>query len=542
MDFGESPIVWENEYTEEENQNEKWIVKQHILFLIDASEPMFNTFNNSTFFSTSVEICKTIVMKLIRKSRNDKIGIVLFNSSNNDNDTSKVCPKSIKIVSDLIKPNINLIKKLDILQTNNTPTKVTVDVLADAIWYSNYLLKKLNENQSCGTIMLITCNDNPNIGDSKKLFNLRKRLDDVIKSDIDFKLIPIGATFCMKNFYEGILNNFSSITKPTIGLKHIDEIMSEINDKIKQARSVSKINFLIDDDNYFSVSLFNFYTKSKIPTKVILDKRNNKPTVSVNQTWSMDNDELMFKSDIAKYCLIGNEKIIFKNQDISILKSTIIDPGIRLLGFTSKENIMISYHFKTSTFIRPNNDIVENSSLLFNTLLECCLEKEKIIMCFIKVRHGGRTHLAALVPQPDLTNENGIQPSGFIVLYLPFAECIREIKPLVLDDEISITDQQLAIAETLCEKMSLKSYCPPVNPKINAHWAMLEAMALELAPPEIVDETLPSNHDITNNLIGIKNDIIMHLFPYGYNLPVAGTKKRGISAAENNKKEIKRKK
>lgn len=541
MDFGESPIVWENEVIEEENQNEKWVVKQHILFLIDASEPMFNTFNNATFFSTSVEICKTVVMKLIRKSRNDKIGIILFNSSNNNDDTSITCPKNIKIVSDLIKPNINLIKKLDILQANETPTTVTMDVLADGIWYSNYLLKKLNENQSCGTIMLITCNDHPNIGNSKKLFNLRKRLDDVIKNNFDFKLIPIGASFRMKTFYEGILNNFSSITQPTIGLKHIDDIMSEINDKIKQARSVSKINFFIDDGNYFSVSLFNFYTKSKIPPKVRLDKRNNKPTVSVNQTLSLD-DELMFKSDIAKYCLIGNEKIIFKNQDISVLKSAIIDPGIRLLGFTNKENILISYHFKTSTFIRPNNDKVENSSLLFDTLLECCLEKEKIIMCFIKVRHGGRTHLAALIPQPELTNENGIQPSGFNVLYLPFAECIREIKPLLNDDEISITDQQLAIAETLCEKMSLESYCPPANPKINAHWAMLEAMALELAPPEIVDETLPSYHDITNNLMGIKNDILLELFPNGYNLPVAATKKRGTSAADNNKKEMKRKK
>jgi hypothetical protein len=62
-DLSDSPIVWESESFEEEKQ--KWFVKQHIMFLIDASKPMFNTYDNTTFFATSISLCKKVVLKLI---------------------------------------------------------------------------------------------------------------------------------------------------------------------------------------------------------------------------------------------------------------------------------------------------------------------------------------------------------------------------------------------------------------------------------------------------------------------------------------------
>lgn len=542
--YSDSPLEWENEL-EEDNEDEKWIVRQNIMFLIDASKPMFNHFNNNNFFSTSIEICKAIVMKLIRQSRNDKIGFMLFGT----NDNNKTCPNNINILSEIKKPGIHTIKMLDDVMLSDITRygQSQFSPLADALWYSNYLIKKCNENQSSSSIILITCNDQPMIGNYKKQFNLRKRLDDVIKNDIDFKFIPIGATFDMNIFYEKILNNIRNIIIPSNGLKNIDDIMSEINEKMKHGRSVSKLKFFIDDNNYISTSIYNFYTKSKIPLRVKLDKKTNKPLKAMSQVFANDNNDLVYSSDIAKYCIIAQNTIIFKNEDLLIFKSNIIEPGtIKLLGFTNKENILISYHFKTSSFIQPDNITVEGSSLFFNSLLECCLEMNKIIICFLKIRKGGRCHLAALMPQAEIIDEYGTQkyPPGFHVIYLPFSDCIRNIKTNEPNYSLpKITDQHIDIAKTVCENMSF-DYYPAIikNPKINFHWAMLEALALELEVPDVVDETVPANLRVGKNLNLIKNDIYENLFPEHCSISKTVAKKRVPSASHGYKRATKKQK
>jgi len=537
-DLSDSPIVWESESFEEEKQ--KWFVKQHIMFLIDASKPMFNTYNGTTFFTKSIELCKKVVLKLIRESRNDKIGILIYGT----NDENKKCPKYINVLSEPIKPNVQLIKTLDdvltakLIQTG----QCLFSPLSDAIWYGNYLIKKCTENQSCSTIMLITCNDQPDIGDAKKQFHLRTRIDDVIKNNTDFKLIPFGTTFNMNLFYEGLLKNFNNISKPINGLESIDDIMFEINDKLKHGRSVSKIKFFINNNFYISTSLYRFYTKSKIPSKVRLDKRTNKPLTINTQVFTLDTNELMYKSDQAKYLVTAEKKVIFKNEEITILKGGIIEPGIRLLGFTHKKNIMISFHFKTSIFLRPNNDIVEGSTRMFNTLLECCLEKNKCIMCFIKIRKGGKVHLSALIPQAEIINETGAQnhPSGFHVIFLPFHECLKPVKPT--KDNQLLLGTQLSIGKKICESMPINYYPALIkNPKINSHWAMLEAMALESEVPEILDETLPANDVFEKSLSTIKNDIHKHLFSSSVYLPNQSTTKPNFSSQRVSGKERKRK-
>lgn len=507
--FTDSPLLWDVDELEMD-KNEKWMVKHHIMFVIDASKPMFNTLNDKSFFSLSIKICKNLILQLIKQNRNDKIGILLYGT----NDENKTCPNYLNILSAPKKPSIEMIKMLDDLTTDAISINSQLNIpLADALWYSSFLLRSADVNQCCNTIVLMTCNDQPNVGDSKKKFNLRKRLDDINNNNIDFKLVPIGTKFDIKMFYEDILSNFSITIKPTNGLENVDDIMLELNDKIKHNRSVTKIKFFIDDTSFISASLFNFYSKRSIPLKTRLDKRNNKQLVSSNQTFSLKTNELMFKSDLGKYIILAQKKILFKNQDISVLKSSIIEPGIRLLGFTNKENILISYHFKSCSFIRPNTDVLENT-LLFNSLLESCLEMNKTIMCYVKVRHGGRLHLAALLPQDEIIDENGIQkfPAGFHCVYLPFRDCIRDIKLPELNDT-QITDQQLEVASLVCEKMSMDYYPTLIkNPKINSHWALLEAMALELEAPTIVDETLPDNNIIHNNLITIQSDITKFLF------------------------------
>lgn len=521
-DFNDSPIEWENESSIEEI--EKWIVKENIVFLIDASTQMFNkTKNDRSFFSICVEVCKIIVLKLMQK-RNDKFCVIIYGT----NDDNQTCPvKYIRVVSEPKKPNIELIKTLNELmsvdqlkygQSPYTP-------LSDALWYASYLLLKSNEKRTNSSIFVLTCDDQPQIGDSKKQFILRKKIEDIVKNNIDIKLIPLGKDFNIKTFY----NDFINLSKPANGFDEIEKIISEVEVKTPKSRSVSSINFIIDEerDIVFSVSLFNFYTKAKIPAKVKLDKKTNKPVVSTTKTYH--NEELLYKSDLAKFCTLAKQNIVFKNEDISILKASIIEPGIRLLGFINRKKNLIYYHFKSCSFIQANEKI-KGSILLFNSLLDSCVEMQKIILCYIKVRQGGRVHLAALLPQSEYVDDNGTQivPAGFHVSYLPFVECLRQIKPNIYDREQKITDREISIGKNICENMPYAYHPTKIsNPKINSHWEMLQALALEdEKPKDILDETLPDTNTIDSKLSLIKHDIFKQLSPLGNSPPKANTNKR----------------
>lgn len=536
-DFTDSFNEWEYDFEENNEINQKWFIKENIVFLIDVNKQMFSSYfdNNSTFFSTAIEICKIIILNLIKRCKNDKICIILYGT--NDSKTHPVV-KYINILSELKKPNIELIKILDdlILINEDKYGQSPFTPLADAIWYSNYILSKSNEKQTNSSIFIITCVDKPEVGDSKKQFNLRKRIEDVIKNDFDIKLLPLGGNFNMETFY----NAYNNISKPFSGFEEVEKVISEIETKMIKFRSVSSLNFIIDDNLFFSISVFNFYTRTKIPAKVKLDKKTNKHLISINRVLT-ENNELLYKSDLAKYCNIAHQNIIFKNQDISILKSSVMpNPCIKLLGFRNKDKILIQYHFKIGSFIQPNEKII-GSSLLFKSILESCIEKNKIIMCLIKIRKGGRVNLAALIPTTELIDENGIQiePSGFHIYYLPFFESLRNIKQQLISDLPQITDLQVSISNLICDSMPY-NYCPSKikNPKLNSHWAILQALALEVEKPEdILDETLPLYDVIENKLRIIKDDIYEQLFPFGYN-PSKTSNKRAVSSSSDDHNEV----
>ncbi|XP_050421238.1 X-ray repair cross-complementing protein 5-like [Adelges cooleyi] len=526
----DSPAEWDdNNFEEDAKENQKWTVKDHVLFLIDASKPMFQQSHNSqTYFSLCVESCKAAAINIIKRCKNDKIGLLLF-GTNNDN---KTCPKYLNVVWEIKKPNVEFIKMLDQLVTVDetkfglSPTNPIVD----AVWYGNFLLTKYREKQSHSSLVFMSCCDQPLVGDGKKLFILRKRLEDVVANEFAFKFIPLGAEFNMGIFYNDLLDNFEHIVKPSNGLDNVDDIVSEIDTYSPKKRSVNALRLYLDDTTFFSVSLYNFFSEFKLQPKVKLDRSSNEQVYSYRQVMHTDTDEVMYRSDLAKYCKISNAEIIFRNEDLAILNDNLMDPGIRLLGFRSPDDLYIYYHFRTYSFIQPNEHDVEGSSVIFNSLCDTCLEMNKVVMCYLKVRRGGKINLAALIPQAE-TND---QPAGFHVMYLPFADALRDVKTQSYD-RVEPNDSQIQLAADILDRLSFdKNPTTIPNPKIDTHWAMLEALALDCEQPkQVKDETLPDFEAIERNLSGLKNNIYGQLIPVGYKPSTAASVSASKRPASN---------
>lgn len=70
----------------------------------------------------------------------------------------------------------------------------------------------------------------------------------------------------------------------------------------------------------------------------------------------------------------------------------------------------------------------------FSVLLNRCAERDLIAICRLIERKNSKPRLVALLPQKEeikaKTNEQ-ISPPGFHVVYLPFAEDIRDLSKML---------------------------------------------------------------------------------------------------------------
>ncbi|XP_050544434.1 X-ray repair cross-complementing protein 5 isoform X2 [Daktulosphaira vitifoliae] len=525
--LSDSPVEWENDTFEDTIiHKQNWNSKDHILFLIDASKPMFQKYcDKKNFFTLCIESCKATVLDTIKKCKNDKIGLILFGTSN----INKTYPKFLNVLFEIKKPNVEFIKMLDELLTVDETKfgQSSICPIADAIWYGSFLITKFKEKQCHSSIIFMTCCDKPQINNKKTLY---KRLNDIIKNKIEFKFIPLGAKFSITNFYKDLFYDFNVISKPSNGFINTNDIVSTVNNLNRKQRSVNTLKFNIDNSTFFTVSLYNFYSEQKIQPIVKLDKCTNEIVESLRQAFHAETDEVIPKSNLAKVCNISNKNIFFQNEEFLIIND-MMEPSIRLLGFKSTENFHVYYHYKSGSFIQPNEK-VEGSYTIFNCLLECCLKMNKIAICFIKVRNGGLINLAALVPQPHIQDDQGnqIEPPGFHIMYLPYAECLRDVPADSKVSNCQLNDYHIQIASQIIDNMPIKDNPTMIsNPKIDFHWAMLEAIAFNIEKPEVIDGTVPDFNFIDKNLSNLKNDIFGKLIPLDYHPSSIVTSKRQAS-------------
>ena len=80
---------------------------------------------------------------------------------------------------------------------------------------------------------------------------------------------------------------------------------------------------------------------------------------------------------------------------------------------------------------------VRGSTCLFRALLARCLVHDKMALCRLTARSNMPPRLVALLPQREVRGDDGAveQSPGFHVVFLPFAEDIRNLDKLLKNDE-----------------------------------------------------------------------------------------------------------
>lgn len=518
-----------------------WNTRELTIYAIDCTESMFKLkYKDDSFFRLCLRCLKSIYMNKVIGQSNDLIGIVLFGTETSDPDLNF---QHIRTFSEPKESDADVVKKLEnMMKSSNYCDFATVFghndnyVLSDVLWHSSLLINKCTSKVRTKEIVLMTYNDHPHKNNTSKQHQARKKAEDLNGLGIKLDILPFGSSFNGDAFYKEILKivNGEDVTLPD-GEQKVNELLERTYRKDYKRRAVSKIQLNLSDDIQIGIEVYNFYRQLNIPSIMKLDRRSNEPLKSVVQTYNTETGERLLKSDLNKCVDVGKKSISFNTEEMNKLQMS-GKRGLTLLGFKSLAYLQPEHHLKEPSFIYPNDEDIKGSKNLFTALLQKCLEKQKFALCYHVTREQGRSNLVALVPQPEKCDGNvQIMPAGFHLIYLPYADNIREIQSLPA--KTSLESEQIDLCKKIVKKLSFK-YDPQKieNPKVQHHWANIEALALDQEKREVCDDTLCDFEFVSERLASLETCFLEAFFPDDYDPELELTKKRKYpSSSESNR-------
>ncbi|XP_065209392.1 X-ray repair cross-complementing protein 6 [Planococcus citri] len=527
-----------------EKPEDLWNTRELTIYAIDCTESMFKSkYDDDSFFRLCLKCLKSIYMNKVIGQSNDLIGIVLFGTETSEPDLSF---QHIRTFSEPKVSDADVVKKLEnmIRSPNYCDFSIVFGhnddyVLSDVLWHSSLLINKCTAKVKTKQIVLMTCNDDPHKNSSSKQHQARKKAEDLDGLGIQLDILPFGDSFNGDVFYKEILKivNGEDITLPD-GRQKVEELLARTYRKDYKKRSLSKTQLCLGNDIRIGIEVYNFYRRLYIPSIMKLDRRSNEPLKSVVQTYNTETGERLLKSDLNKCVEVGSKSISFNTEELNKLQMS-GKRGLTLLGFKSLAYLQPEHHLKEPSFIYPNDELVKGSTNVFAALLKKCLEKQKFALCYYVTREQGRSNLIALVPQPEKCEGNvQIMPAGFHLIYLPYADNIREIQSL--PTKTSLEPEQIDICKKIVKKLSFK-YDPQriENPKVQHHWANIEALALDQEKREVNDDTLCDFEFVSERLASLESCFLDAFYPDGYDPELELTKKRKNPASEGSRRAAK---
>ena len=107
------------------------------------------------------------------------------------------------------------------------------------------------------------------------------------------------------------------------------------------------------------------------------------------------------------------------------LRTLDLEPGLKLLGFKDRSELAFEDNIRHSYFIYPDEDTYAGSRRTFTALLTSMIKKGKIGLVRALTRRNASPSFCALLPQEESDGEEWVEPSGFHLIPLPFADDIR---------------------------------------------------------------------------------------------------------------------
>lgn len=526
----------DEEENSEVSSNRPLTSRDGTLMLIEYSPEMFENLleqigEAENGFQLVMNVCQRFYRSKIISNDKDLSGIVLFGTENSRNAFDF---KNIFILQDLAQPSAERIVQLENVSNKKNAenlfgSKFSKNFsLNEALWICSNLFANSAQRLTIKRIFIFTSNDRPHANNLTFEKQAKQRAKDLNDVGIQVELFPIltetKTKFDYKLFFQDVLmldddqTEYKQSQTPTT---QIDELCKLVYSKEHKKRAYCSIPLCLGTSSngtaiQISVSVFNLVRPCPKPTKIKLDMKTNMETKLVTKHYLPTTAEILMPSDIQYGIDVANRRVLFDGDELKLMKK-FSDPGFEVLGFKSLSCLSAKHYVKSGHFIYPDEKFIEGSSLVFNSLLKKCLEREMFILCQLTTRRNSSARLVALIPQEKKNSAN-----GFHVHYLPYSDDIRNLPK---NDVPRAKNEDVDRFKSLIRGLKFK-YRPEQfeNPALQTLWRNIEATALNKdQPEEFIDLTLPNLEQQRNKVGKFIDEIKSTIFPEDY---VMGATKR----------------
>ncbi|XP_038612480.1 X-ray repair cross-complementing protein 6 [Tachyglossus aculeatus] len=534
--------AWESYYKNEEGEEEeeqdeetetvgdyKYSGRDSLIFLVDASEPMFEAQNDEadgpTPFDMTIECIRSVYTSKIISSDRDLLAVVFYGTDKHKNSVNF---KHVYVLQELDNPGAKRVLELDQFKGDQGKAHFRASIghgadytLSEALWVCSNLFSDVRLKMSHKRIMLFTNEDDPHARDKAKAALARTKAADLRDTGIFLDLMHLKKPggFDISLFYRDIINTAED---EDLGVHFeesgkLEDLMKKVRAKEIRKRSLARLNLRLGKDVALTVSVFNLVQKAFKPPPIRLYRETNEPVKTKTRTFNLDTGGLLLPSDTKRSQTYGNRQIVMEKEETEELKR-FDDPGLILIGFKPLTTLKRHQYLRPCQFVYPEESLVNGSTTLFNALLTKCLEKEVLALCRYTPRRNTPPRFVALVPQDEELDAQKIQvsPPGFQLVFLPFADDKRKVP---FTEKVPANPEQVDKMKAIVQKLRFKYRSDSFeNPVLQQHFRNLEALALDLMEPEQAEDlTMPKVEAMNNRLGSLVDEFKELVYPPNYN-------------------------
>ncbi|OJA08279.1 hypothetical protein AZE42_03775 [Rhizopogon vesiculosus] len=534
-------------------------------------DPNYEDVKTSHLF-TALEAAVQIQKKKVIVGPNDSAGIVLFNttrSSEAKNHATEIKKNSFvfQTIAPISAPAIQeLIQLLDaaredpeLLRSTFPPLTGKKMPMGDVFTSCNWVLRDGAPKTASKRVFLITDDDNPHPASKQLLTSARTTLLDLTQSGAQVEPFFIATPekpFDPSKFYSSVLlpnvlngndDEDTGVLPESISITRIDDLLSQMRFHEVPKRAIFSIPFRLADGLVIGVKGYGLVTEQKKGSYKYFVDLGDRMEVANSRTVYLDEDhQAEFDKTKIVYGMSlgvpaiedgsdeegeGTESVsrtvpfgkrpFYTADEVRSFRTLDLEPGIKLLGFKDREELVFEDNVKHSVFIHPDELVrlrpilgsrnklsmqkYSGSKRTFTALLKRMIERKKLGLVLALTRRNAAPIFCAMLPQAESGDEGEWkEPAGFHLIPLPFADDIRAAP---LEEAFRAPDEVKDAARAWIDKLCVKNGAYPPdsypNPALAYHNAQLQASAFrEEFDPEAFEDLTRPKYDMIHKRAG----------------------------------------
>lgn len=311
---------------------------------------------------------------------------------------------------------------------------------------------------------------------------------------------------------------FGTYIVPTTGEPGDPQLKSAIAKRLFPRRVATRLCLDLAPNISLAVGVYNLVLSKTRPAAGRMHRDSGDPVTAVRETLCAATAAPVDEAGLIRFHELGGQKVFFVDGDIRDLRAVRgCGNGLRLLGFRQRASLSAAHAISHPQFIYPSEREIEGSTAAFRALHARMRARDVVGIASLQMHATGEPRAVALMPQAEVLDASGaqLQPAGFVMARLPFAEDLRALPPaptwaavVAAASVVANLGEQLPPPppdHTVASRAVVRCLTiaePPFsalrsaihNPALAKFWALLEQAALgELAPAwlEALDDSAP---------------------------------------------------